>query len=176
MSLQRPLQSIPDDELLSSLADLLRQSRRVEAPLGAHIPEGEARPLYARFACSSMFQYCTDVLHLSESEAYNRIGVARATLEHPVLLEMLADGRLHLSGISCLAPHLTPENLDAVLPRALHKSKRDILCLVAELAPRPDVPSSMRKLPDRAPVATPPGPPDVPRLELVAAPDIVARE
>jgi len=153
MSRQRPLRSITDDDLLSSLADLVRQSRRVEAPLVAHIAEVEARRLYARFACTSMFKYCTDVLHLSESEAYYRIAVARATLEHPVLLEMLTDGRLHLSGIASLASHLTPENRDAVLARAAHKSKREIEELIAELAPRPDVPSVMRKLPQGSVVA-----------------------
>jgi hypothetical protein len=154
MSLQRPLQSLSDDDLLASLADLLRQSRRVEAPLVAHIAEVQARRLYARFACTSMFKYCTDVLHLSECEAYYRIAVARATLEHPVLREMLSDGRLHLTAIACLAPHLTTENRDAVLARAVHKSKREIEELVAELAPRPDVPSVMRKLPDRSVVAS----------------------
>jgi hypothetical protein len=84
-----------------------------------------------------------------------------------VLLDMLADGRLHLSGIACLAPHLTPENREAVLARAVHKSKREIEKLAAELAPRPDAPSGMRKLPDRpaVPCATPE---DVVRPEPVA--------
>jgi hypothetical protein len=62
---------------------------------------------------------------------------------------MLADGRLHLTGIAKLAPHLTPENRDALLARAVHKTKRQILELVAELAPRPDVPTVVRKLPGR---------------------------
>ena len=62
-----------------------------------------------------MFAYCTEVLHLSESEAYLRIAVARASREHPMLLEMLADGRLHLSGIAKLAPHLTRENRERLL-------------------------------------------------------------
>jgi hypothetical protein len=168
MSLQRPLQSITDDDLLSSLADLVRQSRRVEAPLVAHIAEVQERRLYARFACTSMFKYCTDILHLSESEAYYRIAVARATLDHPVLLEMLSDGRLHLSGIACLAPHLTAENRNAVLARAVHKSKSEIEELVAELAPRPDVPSRIRKLPERSVVPGRAGEPEVPQLEGIA--------
>ena len=62
---------------------------------------------------------------------------------------MLADGRLHLTAIAKLAPHLTPENREAVLERAAHRSKREIEELVAELAPRPDAPAVMRKLPDR---------------------------
>ena len=143
------LTSIPDDELLRRLAELLRQSRRAEADLVAHIGEVDARRLYAREASPSMFAYCTEVLHLSEAEAYLRIAVARASREHPVLLSMLADGRLHLTAIAKLAPHLTPGNRDALLERATHKSKREIEELVAELASRPDAPAVMRKLPER---------------------------
>ena len=63
-----------------------------------------------------------------------------------MLLTMLEDGRLHLSGIVELAPHLTDENCDELLARATHKTKREILELVAEIAPKPDVPPVMRKL------------------------------
>jgi hypothetical protein len=150
MSLERPLESLSDDEVLASLHDLLRQSRRVEAPLVAHIGEVHARHLYARYAVSSMFSYCTSILHLSEGEAQLRIKVAQAARDHPVLLEMLADGRLHLSGISKLAAVLTIENRDALVARATYKSKREIEEIVAEMAPRPDVPSVIRKLPERA--------------------------
>jgi hypothetical protein len=149
MSLERPLESLSDDDLLRGLADLLRQSRRAESDLVAHIAEVETRRLYAREAASSMFVYCMDVLHLSEAEAYLRITAARAAREHPVLLHMLADGRLHLTGIAKLAPYLTPQNRDPLLSRAVHRSKRQIEELVAELAPRPDVPSVLRKLPSR---------------------------
>ncbi|HYN05289.1 MAG TPA: hypothetical protein VE359_22760, partial [Vicinamibacteria bacterium] len=81
--------------------------------------------------------------------AYLRIAAARAAREHPVLLTLLADGRLHLTAIAKLAPHLTPENREDILKRAAHRSKREIEELVAELAPRPDAPAVVRKLPDR---------------------------
>ena len=68
---------------------------------------------------------------------------------------MLADGRLHLSGIELLAPHLTPANTQALLQRAVHKSKEAIKELVAELKPKPDVPDSIRKLPERRGVGAP---------------------
>ncbi len=145
------LKSMSDDELLRRLADLLRQSRRVEADLVAHIAEVDERRLYAREASPSMFAYCTEVLRLSEAEAYLRIAAARASREHPVLLAMLADGRLHLTAIAKVAPHLTRDNRDnrdTLLARAAHRSKREIEELVAELAPRPDAPSLMRKLPE----------------------------
>jgi hypothetical protein len=146
---KRPLQSIPDDELLHRLADLMSQSRRAEADIVAHIAEMEERRLYAREAFPSMFAYCMDVLHLSEAEAYLRIWASRASRKHPMLLTMLADGRLHLTAIVMLAPHLTGENRDGLLERATHLSKRQIAELIAEIAPQPDVPLVVRKLPGR---------------------------
>jgi hypothetical protein len=174
------LKSLSDDELLRRLSELLRDSRRVEADLVAHIAEVDARRAYARKAASSMFVYCTEVLHLSAFEAYLRIAVARASREHPILLTMLRDGRLHLSAIAKLAPHLTPKNRDAVLERAVHKSKRQIEELVAELAPRPDAPARMRKLPaprqKMGPMsADAPGPDSANALRLQLGPDQVVR-
>jgi len=164
MRCKRPLESISDDELLRRLAELMRQSRHVESDLVAHIGEVDERRLYAREASPSMFAYCTEVLHLSEAEAYLRIAAARASRVHPMLLTMLGDGRLHLTGIAKLAPHLTRENRDALLKRATHRSKRQIEELVAEIAPRPDVPAVMRKLPERRTLPTP---------ALLACPDRV---
>ena len=73
--------------------------------------------------------------------------------KHPVLLAMLADGRLHLTAVAKLAPHLTPENRDALLARATHGSKREVEELAAELAPRPDAPALIRKLPEPPAIA-----------------------
>jgi hypothetical protein len=142
-----PLAALSDDELLWRLCDLVGTSRRVESEIVVHIAEVDDRQLWAREATGSMFEYCTVVLHLSEAEAYLRIAVARACREHPVLLTMLIDGRLHLSGIAKLAPHLTEENRDQILPRAIHKSKKQIQELIAELEPKPDAPPLIRKLP-----------------------------
>jgi len=149
MEQARPLATISDDELLRRLVDLLRQSRRVESDLVAHIAEVDQRRLYAREASPSMFAYCTQVLRLSEAEAYARITVARASREHPILLDLLADGRVHLTGIARLIPHLTAANRAELLERATHKSRRQIEELIAEIAPRPDAPALMRRLPER---------------------------
>jgi hypothetical protein len=147
---QRSLAFISDDELLRRLADVLFQSRRVEADLIEHIAEVDARRLFLREGSASMFAYCTDVLRLSEAEAYARITVARASRRHAALLPRLREGRVHLSGIVLLAPYLTLENADELLGRAEHKTKRQIEGLVAEIAPRPDAPSFVRRLPERS--------------------------
>jgi hypothetical protein len=140
---------VSDDDLLRRLTSLLGDSRGAEGDLVAHIGEVEARRLYAREASPSMFAYCTEVLHLSEAEAYLRITAARAARKNPVILDMLGDGRLHLSGIAKLVPHLTHENAASLLPRAAHRSKRQIEELIAEMAPRPDVPTLVRRVPTK---------------------------
>jgi len=83
MEAKRPLHSIPDDELLHRLAELMGQSRRCEADIVAHIGEVDERRLYAREAFPSMFAYCMDHPHLSEAEAYLRISAARASRTIP---------------------------------------------------------------------------------------------
>jgi hypothetical protein len=147
MRYERPFTRLSDDELLLRLRSILQDSRRTESDLVAHIGEVESRRLYAREASPSMHAYCTDVLHLSEAEAYLRVHTARAARRYPVILEMLTDGRLHLSAIAKLAPHLDSENHAVLLARATHKTKRQVEDLVAELNPRPDAPSLIRKLP-----------------------------
>ena len=146
------LKSLSDDELLLRVSKLLSQSRRVESVLVAHLAEVDVRRLYVIQALPSMHKYCTEVLHLSEAEAYLRIEAARMSRRHPVVLKMLEDGRLHLSGIATLAPQLrklTPADGEALLARAIHKTKRQLKELVAELEPKPDVAPSVRKVPER---------------------------
>jgi hypothetical protein len=151
------VRSLSDDDLLRRLSETVRQVRRVEAELVALIAEVDARRLYAREATPSMFAYCTEVLHLSEPEAVLRIRVARASRQHPGVLDALREGQVHLSGIALLAPLLTRRNRESLLRRATHRSKEQIRELVAELQPRPDVPSRMRKLPGRAGSGPAPG-------------------
>ncbi len=148
MSTKHEIKKLSDDDLLRRLSELLANSRSVEAELIAHISEVDHRRLYARTS-SSMFTYCTTFLHMNEYEAYLRIKAGRAVRRHPMLLDMLADGRLHLSGIVLLRPHLTKANRDEVLSRATHLSKRQIKELIAEISPKPDVPTTMRKLPEK---------------------------
>jgi len=160
------LTAMTDDELLRRLGELLRSSRRIESDLVAHIAEVDRRRLYAREATPSMFAYCTEVLHLSEAEAYLRITVARASREHPVLLAMLAEGSLHLTGIALLAPHLTAETRGELLGRATHRSKKQIEELIADLAPRPEVPERIRKVPERGALKPALGPGGITHQEL----------
>ena len=59
---------------------------------------------------------------------------------------MVAEGRLHLSAISLLAPHLTPANAAELMAEATHKSKAEVELIIARRFPRSDVPECERPL------------------------------
>ncbi len=141
------LADLPEQALLQRFGHLVRQDRHNTAQLLAHIGEIDERRLWAKHACPSMFAFCMERFHMSESMTAKRIWAARTARRFPVVLPMVATGELHLSAINQLGKHLTEDNHQALLGRAKHKSSREIDVLLAELAPRPDVPSRVRALP-----------------------------
>jgi hypothetical protein len=147
--------SLSDQDLLARVGVLAGKEREASVELVAHLAALDARPaLFAAAGHGSLFTYSTEVLRLSEDATCNRIQAARACRDFPMILDLLASGAMSLTSIRILRPHLTPENHEAVLARASRRSRREIEALVAELAPRPDVPSSVRKLPTVRPAPT----------------------
>src|SRR5437899_1598696 len=143
---------LSDPDLLVRIGVLAGREREASAELVAHLAVLDARPaLFAAEGHGSLFTYCTEVLRLSEDATCNRIQAARACRDFPAILDLLASAAMSLTSVRMLRPHLTPENHEAVLARASGRSRREIEALIAELAPRPDVPSSVRKLPTVAP-------------------------
>ncbi len=153
---------LSDHALLAQVKDLAQREREATVALIVHLAELDGRRLYLAEGYSSLFKYCTDVLHLSEHATYNRIEAARAVRRFPVLLKHLAAGDQNLFGVRLLAPHLTPENHSDVLALARHKGKREIEELVARLRPQPPVPDMVRRLPVRGTARPSAGAPDAP--------------
>ena len=172
--------SLSDHDLLDRIAALAGKERQASAELVAHLAALDSRPsLFAARGFGSLFNYCTEALRLSEDAACNRIVAARACRRFPVILESLASGAMSLTSVRLVHRHLTPENLRDVLARAGGRSRREIEALVAELAPRPDVPTSVRKVPtpvrtlalDPSPVTATPRAPETPVAAATNASD-----
>jgi hypothetical protein len=163
------LTNVSDEKLLADLAALVSSDRQTTAMLIAHIAEVDARELFKPAACSSMHAYCTNVLHLSADAAFTRIRAARVGRAFPQIFDAIADGRLHLSGVVMLAPHLREDNVDQLIAEATHRSKLELEMLVARLAPRPDVPTKITAIvPPQEPLCTnqlAPAPVEVPVAE-----------
>ena len=140
------LEHLSDGELLTSTQSMVGRSNLVRAALLAHLAEVEARGLHRERACSSLYTYCVYELRMSEDMAQRRATAAKLVRRFPVLLERVAAGELHLTGLLLLGPHLTVDNLEAVLSLAKHRSKREILKLVRRLDPLPDLPERVQPL------------------------------
>ncbi len=140
------LAELSDEALLSNVKLCVGSENQITALVLAHLAEIDARGAYRLWACASLVSYCVYELRLSEDEAQRRCRAARAARQFPMLFEMLADASIHLTGIVLLAPHLTPENQAELLARARYRTKREIEKLVAQIAPRSDVPTLIEPL------------------------------
>jgi 5-methylcytosine-specific restriction endonuclease McrA len=148
------LQSMTDQALAAEVRRVAAAERQTTAELLALLIEVERRELHLALGYSSLFVYCTRALHFSEQAAYSRITAARAARRFPRILDLLANGALTLSSVGVLAPHLTEDTVEPLLESAAFKTTRDVERLIACLHAQPDIPATVRVLPDR-PAATP---------------------
>ena len=164
------LSHLADHVLLHDLKALNSRDHATVAALLAHIAEVDERRLYAPAAYSSMYLYCVHELRMSEDTAHRRIGVARTARQFPAIFAAIADGRLNITAVLLLAPHLTPElpqeKANELLAASALKTKAEIQRLLAERFPQPDVPTLVQA------VAVPVASDGTPKYEL--APERVA--
>jgi hypothetical protein len=158
--------ALSDSLLLDRLERLAAGEREATVELVGHLAEMERRKLHLAEGYGSLFVYCTGALRLSEHAAYTRVEGAKAARRFPVVLDLVASGSVNLATLRVLAPYLTEENHEAVLAEAAGRSKREAEAIAARLAPLPDVPTFLRKLPSpaswmgtAAPTGSAPAPP-----------------
>ena len=142
--------ALSNTDLLARLGHLAAEERDATVELVAHLIELERRKIYLAEGYGSLFNYCRGALRLSEHVAYNCLEATRTARSYPAVLDLLRSGDLNLTTLRILGPYLTAPNHEAVLAEAAGRSKRDVEMIVARLAPLPDVPSFLRKLPVRA--------------------------
>ena len=140
--------------LLRSLAWIVSRDRRITAALLAHLAEVDARRLYLGLGYASMHAFCVGELHFSDDAAYKRIQAARAARRFPQLFAAVEEGRLHLTAVRLLAPHLTPANADDLIAEATHQRAMAIEAMLARRFPSADPalpPARLRILPTAVP-------------------------
>jgi hypothetical protein len=173
---------LSDDALLARIKLLAVRERDATVELVAHLAELDGRETFLGEGSGSLYKYCRDVLGYSEDAAWNRAATAGAVRLYPVIVGWLADGSLNITTVRILRPVLTPENHLAVLTEARRCSKKEVEVIAARLDPKPDVPSSIRKLPapfmpaptlplaEDGPAPPPPAPPPPPVHRPLIAP------
>ena len=142
---------LSDDELLANTRRLVGRSNQLLAALLAHLAEVETRGVHRSRRCASLYTYCVYELRLSEDAAARRSAAARFAKEFPTLLDAVAAGELHLTGLLMIGPHLTLANQVEVL--AKFRTKKELAKLVRELNPVPEVPDRIEPLgPEHQPI------------------------
>jgi hypothetical protein len=140
------LAQLSDDELLANTRRLVGKSNQLMAALLLHLAEVETRGVHRSRCCASLYTYCIYELRFSEDAAARRSAAARFVKQFPALLDAIAAGELHLTGLLMIGPHLTPQNEVEVLGRAKFRTKKELAKLVRELNPLPGLPDSVEPL------------------------------
>lgn len=144
------LRSLTDRHLVNTLTTLAVFERAAIAKLVAALAEFDRRRLFLPLGFTSLFAYCTNRLGLSQDEAFYRIEAARVARRFPAVLDYLEKGAINLSTVRLLGPHLNGDNHKRLLDAASYQKRPEVDMLIARLRPKPDVPSTIRKLPDIA--------------------------
>jgi 5-methylcytosine-specific restriction endonuclease McrA len=132
--------------LLKELAASVSQDQSFTATMLGYLGEVDARKLYVPASYASMFMYCVREHRMSEDMAYKRILAARTARRFPAIFPALAEGRLHLTAVVLLAPHLNHGTADELLAAATHRSTAEIRLLLAHRFPSADVPTRVRAI------------------------------
>ncbi len=150
------LDGVSDQELVSGLKELIARGARTDALIVAHLAEVETRRLHLRGG-RSLFKYCVETLGLSENQAFYRIRAAQMARRFPLIFELLAQRRVHLTSLALLRDYMTKDNHVELLREMAGKTKMDILKLLAGRSPKPGVRNHLRQLvPQRGAVAAGP--------------------
>lgn len=135
------LGSLSNERLLQTVATLARERNTQTAILVEHLAEVLRRGLHRLAGYSSLSRYCVGELRFSEWCAHHHAWAAGLARRFPIVLEFLADGRVHLAGLRELGPSLMPDNVAELLTLATYRTRREIQQLLAARVPRPDVPT-----------------------------------
>lgn len=161
---------LPDEELHRSIKEFVKNERRNLTGILSRLAEMDRRRLAQKMGHHSLFEYCLKELRYSEAETAIRIHAARAAEKFPVAYAFLRTGKLSLTALSKLAPHLTHENHRELLRQALGGTKRKIEALVSEMNPEP-MPREVIRPVAIALAPSPPGLPAASFFELTPGPE-----
>jgi len=141
------LEGLSIRDLSRGAEGLVAFQRRNEAELIAHLAEISRRRGHLELGYGSLFDYCTRHLGLGKYSVWNRTQVAGISRRFPQVLERLAAGKVSLSSLGVLAPHLSEGNVDRLLAECEGKTKDEVKEIIAGLSPKPAAEPSIRRRP-----------------------------
>jgi 5-methylcytosine-specific restriction endonuclease McrA len=118
--------------------------KKSEALLVLAVLEVDSHKVFRELGFSSLHDYCLRRLHLSESNAFNVITVARKSAALPELKKEIVNGNLTVSQARRITPILTEENQALWIEKAKTLSQRNLEKEIAKERPQALTPERMR--------------------------------
>ena len=141
------LSLLSDQEFDASLAAALKLEHKVVAFVLTHLVEAEHRKRFLSLGYPSLYEYCVHELKMTESVAYKRTAAARAVRRFPDLLEAISSGKVSLSALVLILPHLTEHTYSGLMSAVAGQPIANVRLMLAHRFPRPDLPTLLRALP-----------------------------
>ena len=160
---------LTEEELVSQLASLCLEGKRLVARVIEHLMAIEDRDVHLKAACDSMWSFCIKRMKMSEGEASRRLNAVRLVRRFPTLLARIGRGEIHLSALKLAGPHLDESNAEQIFDAMTFKTKSEVREVLARLFPRPDVPSLELEVPGTLPMSEGRDIPDVSSGKKVTA-------
>ncbi len=127
--------ALGDGDLVTALKNNALKERGLQCLSLAYIAEVEQRLIYARLGFPSLFQYLVQELGFSEATSLKRIQVSRLAERFPVVYSLLETGKVSMTVLQKLAPHLLVSNHRVLLNESTGKSVRDVERMLAARFP-----------------------------------------
>ena len=138
-------------ELHRRLRSIAKRRVALEAEEAGYLLEAEESRLYRRLGYTSMLEYMERELHYGPHAANERLRVAYALIDLPLIGELFRDGELCFSAVRELTRVATPATEEAFLRKAQGKTAHQIQQMVAGLKPgdEPDATPDPRRITKR---------------------------
>lgn len=135
------LTQLSEDALVSQLASLCLEGKRLTARVIEHLIAIEDREIHLRAACDTMWSFCTTRMNMSEGETSRRLNAVKLARRYPSLLPRISRGEIHLSALKLATKYLHESNADRIFDAMTHKTKTEVREVLAQMFPQPDAPS-----------------------------------
>ncbi|MBK9293821.1 MAG: HNH endonuclease [Oligoflexia bacterium] len=103
------LKKLTDSALLENTHKLVGEERKINIKILHHLKEIQTRSLHLKLGFSSLFDYCTNSLKYSESQAQRRITAMRLVQDIPEVEDKIKSGLISLTNASKIQSFLSQE-------------------------------------------------------------------
>lgn len=124
------IQKYTNEELLKRFNHIIEHERKTTTSLVLYLSEVDRRKLYLKAGYPSLYAYLIDKYRYEGGSAYRRIQAARFIRKYPQTIHCLMQGKMSLTTMCLISPHITQMNQDNLIKAVLGKSKKEVEDLI----------------------------------------------